>query len=61
MQWSMSLSNVSKIAYGFSNCSNREYQQLLSENRLFVMVTDQKYHGLLLRGLIQNGAIEYIT
>lgn len=44
------------IAYGFSNCSNAVYEKLFSENRKFVMVTDQKYHGLLNRGMQMNGA-----
>ena len=44
-----------KIAYGFSNCSDQKYKQIVGEKKAFVMVTDQKYHGLLIRGIIQNG------
>ena len=44
------------IAYGFSNCSDRVYRKLFAEKKQFVMVTDQKYHGLLQRGFVKNGA-----
>ena len=44
------------IAYGFSNCSGRVYEKLFAGNRQFVMVTDQKYHGLLQQGFVKNGA-----
>ena len=45
-----------RIAYGFSNCSEREYKKLFGKRNKFVMVTDQKYHGLLTRGLQRNGS-----
>ena len=47
------------IAYGFSNCSDKEYKKLFDGKNKFVMVTDQKYHGLLQKGLQYNGATVY--
>ena len=47
------------IAYGFSNCSDKEYKKLFDGKNKFVMVTDQKYHTLLQKGLRNNGATVY--
>ena len=45
-----------RIIYGFSNCSDRKFSEIFSERRVAEMLTDQKYHGLLIKGLSQNGA-----
>lgn len=44
------------IAYSFSNCSNRKYQEIFNGHQQFVLMTDQKYHGLLHQGFVANGA-----
>lgn len=45
-----------KILYGFSNCTDRLYNKIVSENSSSVLRPDQKYHGLLIKGLSKNGA-----
>ena len=45
-----------KILYGFSNCSDRLYRELFRDKSIAVLQPDQKYHGLLIRGLAANGA-----
>ena len=40
-----------KIIYGYSNCSDKLYNKLSKEGDCAVLRPDQKYHGLLLRGL----------
>ena len=44
-----------RILYGYSNCTNRKYKQLLLGTDLLVMHADQKYHSLLINGLGKNG------
>lgn len=44
-----------RILYGFSNCSDRLYDKLVASKNLNVMRPDQKYHGLILKGLAANG------
>lgn len=45
-----------KILYGFSNCTDRLYGELFRDKPISVLQPDQKYHGLLIRGLAANGA-----
>lgn len=44
-----------KIVYGFSNCTDHKYSEIMSEKHSFCLQPDQKYHGLLIRGLSENG------
>lgn len=45
-----------QILYGFSNCTDKKYNELMSGKGLSIMRPDQKYHGLLIKGLALNGA-----
>ncbi len=45
-----------RILYGYSNCSDELYRKIVSERNAAVLVPDQKYHGLLIKGLAKNGA-----
>ncbi|MBR0425531.1 MAG: glycosyltransferase family 4 protein [Clostridia bacterium] len=45
-----------RILYGFSNCTDRLYRKLTEETKKGLSVQCQKYHGLLIRGLVKNGA-----
>lgn len=45
-----------RIIYGYSNCTDATYNRIISERNVAVMVPDQKYHGLLIKGLEKNGA-----
>ena len=45
-----------RILYGYSNCTDKKYNELMSERGASAMVPDQKYHGLLIKGLAANGA-----
>ena len=45
-----------QILYGFSNCTDSTYNRIVSERNVSTMVPDQKYHGLLIKGLAHNGA-----
>ena len=44
------------ILYGFSNCTDKKYNELMSGTGLSILRPDQKYHGLLIKGLAANGA-----
>lgn len=44
-----------KILYGFSNCSDALYDKLVASKGLNVLRPDQKYHGLIIKGLKENG------
>lgn len=44
------------ILYGFSNCTDKKYNELMSGKNISVLRADQKYHGLLIKGLAANGA-----
>ena len=44
------------IIYGFSNCTDKKYNELMSGTGLSILRPDQKYHGLLIKGLKENGA-----
>lgn len=45
-----------QILYGFSNCTDKKYDELMKGKNISVMRPDQKYHGLLIKGLSSNGA-----
>ena len=45
-----------QILYGFSNCTDQKYNKLMCGKSISVMRPDQKYHGLLIKGLSSNGA-----
>ena len=45
-----------RILYGYSNCTDKTYNRIVSERHVSTMVPDQKYHGLLIKGLSSNGA-----
>ncbi len=44
------------IIYGFSNCTDKKYNELMRGTGLSILRPDQKYHGLLIKGLRENGA-----
>lgn len=44
------------ILYGYSNCTDKKYKQIVSEHNVAVLQPDQKYHGLLIKGLSKNDA-----
>ena len=45
-----------RILYGYSNCTDSTYNRIVSERNVSVLQPDQKYHGLLIKGLAKNGA-----
>ena len=45
-----------RILYGYSNCTDKTYNRIVSEQNVSVLQPDQKYHGLLIKGLAKNGA-----
>ena len=45
-----------RIIYGFSNCTDKTYNRIMSEKNASAMQPDQKYHGLMIKGLAENGA-----
>ena len=45
-----------RILYGYSNCTDKTYNRIVSERNASVLTPDQKYHGLLIKGLAANGA-----
>lgn len=49
------MSQTSKIAFGFSNCSDALFDRLIMKDNKYVLLTDQKYHRLLIQGLVNNG------
>ena len=48
-----------KILYGYSNCTDRKYNEIFKDKSVAVLQPDQKYHGLLITGLAKNGAEVY--
>lgn len=44
-----------QILYGYSNCTNRKYEQIFKDKNIKVLTADQKYHSLLIAGLQKNG------
>ncbi len=45
-----------QIIYGYSNCTDHLYNEIVSEKNVRVLQPDQKYHGLLIKGLARNDA-----
>lgn len=45
-----------QIIYGYSNCTDKTYNRIMSEQGVSALVPDQKYHGLMIKGLAANGA-----
>ena len=45
-----------KIIYGYSNCTDKKYNEIFKDKSVAVLQPDQKYHSLLIKGLAQNGA-----
>lgn len=45
-----------RILYGFSNCTDKKYNELMGGTGISILRPDQKYHGLLIKGLAANGA-----
>lgn len=43
-----------KILYGFSNCTDKKYNEIFADKQVMVLQADQKYHGLLIKGLNAN-------
>ena len=48
-----------KILYGYSNCTDKKYNEIFKDKSVAVLQPDQKYHGLLIKGLAKNGANVY--
>lgn len=48
-----------KIIYGYSNCTDSKYNQIFNGKTVAVLQPDQKYHGLLIKGLCKSGAEVY--
>ncbi len=44
------------IIYGYSNCTDKKYNEIFADKSVAVLQPDQKYHGLLIKGLAKNGA-----
>ena len=45
-----------QIIYGYSNCTDKKYNELFLNKKTAVLQPDQKYHGLLIKGLSAVGA-----
>lgn len=45
------------IIYGYSNCTDKKYKEIVSENNVAVLMPDQKYHGLLIKGFSKNNVL----
>ena len=45
-----------QILYGFSNCTDSKYDEIMKNKNVAVLRPDQKYHGLLIKGLSRCGA-----
>ena len=48
-----------RILYGYSNCTDKTFQKIFSERQVAELLPDQKYHGLLIKGLSKSGAKVY--
>ena len=44
-----------QILYGYSNCTDKKYYEIMKDSNISVLLPDQKYHGLLIKGLAENG------
>ena len=45
-----------RILYGFSNCTDKTFNAIMSESHTMSLQPDQKYHGLMIKGFSKNGA-----
>lgn len=45
-----------RILYGYTNCTDRKYNEIFAGGSAFALLADQKYHSLLIKGLSENGA-----
>lgn len=45
-----------QIIYGYSNCTDKKYIDIVNERKVAVLQPDQKYHSLLIKGLEKSGA-----
>ena len=48
-----------KILYGYSNCTDRKYNEIFTNKSISVLQADQKYHSLLINGFAKNGVDMY--
>ena len=44
-----------KIIYGYTNCTNKKYNEIFRDKNVSALLADQKYHSLLIDGLAKNG------
>ena len=47
-----------QIIYGYSNCTDKKYREIVSKNNVAVLMPDQKYHGLLIKGFSKNDVVD---
>ena len=45
-----------KILYGYTNCTDKKYNEIFAGKNVSALLADQKYHSLLIDGLAKNGA-----
>lgn len=43
-----------KIIYGYTNCTNKKYNEIFANKNVSALLADQKYHSLLIDGLAKN-------
>ena len=43
-----------QILYGYSNCTEKKYNEIFKDKKVAVLQPDQKYHSLLIKGLAKN-------
>lgn len=46
-----------QILYGYSNCTDKKYNEIFKDKNVAVLQPDQKYHGLLIKGLAKHDVI----
>lgn len=45
-----------KILYGYTNCTDKKYNEIFAGKNVSALLADQKYHSLFIKGLSENGA-----
>ena len=45
-----------KILYGYTNCTDKKYNEIFAGKSVSALLADQKYHSLFIEGLNKNGA-----
>lgn len=45
-----------KILYGYTNCTDKKYNEIFAGKTVSALLADQKYHSLFIEGLNKNGA-----